>query len=118
VDAGRMAVWEINAVGEVVHAPQLNKLLGLPEDARPTLAEIQERYYPGELESITTPMTPAGSPPGVKRNSARAESQRTSSFGQRASRKTPDRHSPKSRSGTIPGSWSGSKASGKPGSTR
>jgi PAS domain S-box-containing protein len=52
VDAGRMAVWEINAVGEVAHAPQLNKLLGLPEDARPTLAEIQERYYPGELERL------------------------------------------------------------------
>ncbi|WP_165842761.1 PAS domain S-box protein [Phenylobacterium deserti] len=52
VDAGRMAVWEINAAGEVAHAPQLNKLLGLPEDARPTLAEIHERYYPGELERL------------------------------------------------------------------
>lgn len=52
VDAGRMAVWEINADGQVAHAPQLNRLLGLPEDARPTLEEIQARYYPGELERL------------------------------------------------------------------
>jgi PAS domain S-box-containing protein len=52
VDAGRMAVWEITAEGEVNHAPQLNRLLGLPEDSRPTLAEIHSRYYPGELERL------------------------------------------------------------------
>lgn len=52
VDAGRMAVWEIDAEGEVAHAPQLNKLLGLPEDARPTVEEIHARYYPGELERL------------------------------------------------------------------
>ncbi len=52
VEAGRMAVWEITPEGEVTHAPQLNRVLGLPEEARPTLPEIHARYYPGELERL------------------------------------------------------------------
>lgn len=52
VDAGRMAVWEVGADGSVTHAPQLNRLLGLPDEARPTLQEIQASYFPGELERI------------------------------------------------------------------
>lgn len=53
VEAGRMAVWQVDlAGGSILHSPELNRMLGLPEDARPTIEEINARYLPGELERV------------------------------------------------------------------
>lgn len=52
IEAGRMAVWSIDAAGAVQVTPEFNRLLGLPADADPSLAELQARYYPGELERL------------------------------------------------------------------
>jgi PAS domain S-box-containing protein len=54
IDAGRMAVWSVDPAGEMQVTPELNRLLGLPEDASPSLAELRASYYPGELERFTT----------------------------------------------------------------
>lgn len=55
VEAGRMAVWQIDLVaGTILHSPELSRTLGLPEDARPTIEEINARYLPGELERVRT----------------------------------------------------------------
>ena len=53
VEAGRMAVWDFDVGSETIRtSPELNRLLGYPEDATPTLDEIRERYYPGERERL------------------------------------------------------------------
>jgi PAS domain S-box-containing protein len=50
VEAGRMAVWQLDiAAGTITHSPELNRMLGYPDDARPTVAEINARYLPGEV---------------------------------------------------------------------
>lgn len=53
IDAGRMAVWTIDSdTEEFVRTPELNRVLGFPDDARPTLEDIRARYAPGELARI------------------------------------------------------------------
>jgi PAS domain S-box-containing protein len=53
VEAGRMAVWEYNvAADSVTGSPQLNRLLGFPEDSAPSTAEMRSRYWPGEHERV------------------------------------------------------------------
>jgi PAS domain S-box-containing protein len=53
VDAGRMAIWEIDvATDTLIGSPELYQLLGFPPDARPSIAEIRARYYPGERERM------------------------------------------------------------------
>ena len=53
LDAGDMAVWEVDVdSGTVAHSPKLNQLCGFPMESRPTVAEFQARYAPGELERI------------------------------------------------------------------
>lgn len=53
VEAGQMAVWEIDLVKqEVTHSAQLNVMCGFPADARPTLEEFRSRYAPGERERL------------------------------------------------------------------
>lgn len=53
IDAGRMAVWEIDiATDTIITSPELNRLLGFPPDASPTTAEIRSRYYPGEQRRL------------------------------------------------------------------
>lgn len=52
IEAGRMAVWSLDAQGAVQTTPEFNRLMGLPQDANPTLSELQTRYYPGELERL------------------------------------------------------------------
>jgi PAS domain S-box-containing protein len=47
-----MAVWAIDTEGRVTSSPELNRLVGLPDDARPTLDELQAQYAPGELERL------------------------------------------------------------------
>jgi PAS domain S-box-containing protein len=55
IEAGRMAVWEVDlATGSLAQSPELNLLLGLPSEARPTLADVRALYAPGELERIAS----------------------------------------------------------------
>jgi len=49
IEAGRMAVWDLDFATETVTgSPELNRLLGFPGDATPSLEDIRARYYPGE----------------------------------------------------------------------
>lgn len=49
MDAGRMAVWDVDmATGAISGSPELNRLLGFPANAAPTMDEIREGYRPGE----------------------------------------------------------------------
>ncbi|HEY8382513.1 MAG TPA: PAS domain S-box protein [Microvirga sp.] len=53
LEAGRLAIWEIDIATETVSSsPELNRLIGFPEDATPTLDEIRARYLPGERERL------------------------------------------------------------------
>jgi PAS domain S-box-containing protein len=53
IDAGRMAVWESDVRRDFISgSPELNRLLGFSDDARPSTAEIRERYYPGDREKL------------------------------------------------------------------
>ncbi|MBL0402502.1 PAS domain-containing protein [Microvirga aerilata] len=54
IDAGRMAVWEHHtATDQITASPELNRLLGYPADAQLNIAEIRERYYPGDRARLT-----------------------------------------------------------------
>jgi PAS domain S-box-containing protein len=53
VEAGRMAVWKYDvATDSVTGSPELNRLLGFPEGATPSAAEMRARYWPGEHERL------------------------------------------------------------------
>lgn len=53
IEAGGMAVVEADFVRDtVIGSPELNRLLGFPEDAVPTPGEIRAGYLPGERERI------------------------------------------------------------------
>jgi two-component sensor histidine kinase len=53
IEAGRMAVWEVDlATGRLTNSPELNILLGFPVDAVITLADVRELYAPGEMERL------------------------------------------------------------------
>ena len=53
IDAGRMALWELDLVEDrIATSPSLNRLLGFPEDSEPTTPEIRARYFPGERDKI------------------------------------------------------------------
>ncbi len=53
VEAGRMAVWEYDvATDSVTGSPELNRVLGFPEDAKPSTEEMRARYWPGEHERV------------------------------------------------------------------
>jgi PAS domain S-box-containing protein len=51
IDAGRMAVWQVDQ-GGITPSPELNRIMGFPEDARPTLEEINALYLPGEQDRL------------------------------------------------------------------
>ncbi len=54
IEAGQMAVWEVDVESDtVIGSPELNRLCGFPEDSTPTLAELRSRYAPGERARIT-----------------------------------------------------------------
>jgi PAS domain S-box-containing protein len=60
VDAGRMAVWDVDVLtGTVAGSAELNRMLGLEPDAEPTLAEVHAQYFPGELDRLATLMRDA-----------------------------------------------------------
>ena len=53
MDAGRMAVWDVDVVtGRLTASPELNRLLDFPEDHQPSMDEVRERYRPSEGMSI------------------------------------------------------------------
>ncbi|MEI7037797.1 PAS domain-containing hybrid sensor histidine kinase/response regulator [Fulvimonas yonginensis] len=53
IDAGRMAVWEADLRNDtLVGSPELNRLLGFPEDASPTVEEIRAGYPPAERARV------------------------------------------------------------------
>jgi len=53
VEAGKMAIWEVDLeTGIVTNTPELNILFGFPADARPTFEELRSRYAPGERERL------------------------------------------------------------------
>ncbi|HKQ95052.1 MAG TPA: HWE histidine kinase domain-containing protein [Aestuariivirgaceae bacterium] len=53
IEAGRMAVWEVDLEsGTVTNSPALNLMFGLPKDATPTFAELRAHYAPGEVERL------------------------------------------------------------------
>jgi PAS domain S-box-containing protein len=53
VEAGRLAVWEFDAVrGELKPSPELNEMLGFARDAAPTLEHLRAGYLPGEQQRV------------------------------------------------------------------
>jgi PAS domain S-box-containing protein len=53
IEVADMAVWEVNLdTFEVTGSPQLNALCGFPPDARPSFADLQSRYAPGEFDRV------------------------------------------------------------------
>jgi PAS domain S-box-containing protein len=52
IDAGRMAVWQVDAQRGVTPSPELNRMLGFPEDASPTLRELAALNLPGEMGRV------------------------------------------------------------------
>ncbi len=52
IDAGRMAVWHVDAERGVIPSPDLNRIMGFPEDATPSLPELNALYLPGEQERV------------------------------------------------------------------
>ncbi|MBP1475194.1 PAS domain-containing protein [Frateuria sp. MAH-13] len=60
IEAGRMAVWEVDLRNEtMVGSPELNRLLGFPEDATPTVEQVRAGYPPGERERVHAGMVDA-----------------------------------------------------------
>jgi PAS domain S-box-containing protein len=53
LDAAGLALWELDtASGQLTPSAELNRLLGFPEDAAPTLEEARSRYAPGEQDRV------------------------------------------------------------------
>lgn len=52
LEAGRMAVWRVDARQGLQPTPELNRLLGFPADARPGVEEILAGYLPGEQARV------------------------------------------------------------------
>lgn len=50
--AGRMAAWRITPEAVIEANPDLNRLIGLAPDARPTMEDLRPNYLPGEFERI------------------------------------------------------------------
>ncbi|RYG87471.1 MAG: PAS domain S-box protein [Alphaproteobacteria bacterium] len=58
--SGDLAVWEIDTeTGTITPSPELNRLCGFPEDARPSLEDLRSRYAPGERERLAAEGTAA-----------------------------------------------------------
>lgn len=52
IDAGRMAVWQIDPQRGVPPSPELNRIMGFPDNARPSMAAFNALYLPGEQERV------------------------------------------------------------------
>jgi two-component sensor histidine kinase len=59
LEAGNLAVWELNlATGVVTPSAELNELYRLPRDAKPSLEDFRKCYAPGESERIEAEWAP------------------------------------------------------------
>jgi two-component sensor histidine kinase len=53
IDAAKMAVWDLDTeAGVVAPSADLNRMLGFPDDAQPSLDELRSRYASGERERL------------------------------------------------------------------
>ncbi len=53
IEAGKMAVWEVDLnTGALTPSPELNHLIGLPPDAKPTVYDVRALYAPGEVARL------------------------------------------------------------------
>jgi two-component sensor histidine kinase len=53
LDAAEMAVWDVDLETQTVaHSPDLNRMLGFPPEAHPSIEELRSRYAPGERERM------------------------------------------------------------------
>ncbi|MDB5560831.1 MAG: signal transduction histidine kinase [Hyphomicrobiales bacterium] len=53
IEAGRMAVWELDLdADKITPSPEMNLLCGFAADAAPNLEDFRSRYAPGEAERI------------------------------------------------------------------
>ena len=53
MDAGRMAAWEHDAgTDRLTGSPALSRVWGFSEDSSPSIAELRERYAPGEADRL------------------------------------------------------------------
>jgi PAS domain S-box-containing protein len=52
LDAGRMAVWSVDADGRLDPSPEFNRLWGLAPDSTPTMSELRAHLYPGDFEHV------------------------------------------------------------------
>ncbi len=53
MEAGQIAPWIVYPpTHKVVSSPELNRMVGLADDAEPTLEQLQNQYFPGERERI------------------------------------------------------------------
>lgn len=52
LEAGRMAVWRVDAQGRLESNPDLKAVLGYPPNSEPGLDDLREGYLPGELERL------------------------------------------------------------------
>lgn len=53
IEAGKMAVWEVDLeTGEMTPSPQLNLLCGFDPNATPNLHDVRALYAPGEIERL------------------------------------------------------------------
>ncbi len=53
IDAGGMAVWDYDVAARTVNGSiELNRLLGFPDEARPSPEDIEAGYMPGERERL------------------------------------------------------------------
>jgi PAS domain S-box-containing protein len=51
--AGQIAPWVVDyRTKQVSSSPELNRMLGFPDEAEPTLEELTAGYYPGELQRL------------------------------------------------------------------
>jgi PAS domain S-box-containing protein len=51
--AGQIAPWVVDhQTGEAISSPELNRMLGLPDDAKPTLEALTAGYFPGEMARL------------------------------------------------------------------
>nr|WP_281282905.1 PAS domain-containing protein [Rubellimicrobium rubrum] len=55
IEAGRMVVWDLDVIHDsVTHSPELNRILGFPENEVLDLNAVRARYAPGEQERLQT----------------------------------------------------------------
>jgi PAS domain S-box-containing protein len=52
VDAGHMAIWQVDSKRGVVNSSELNRIMGFPDDARPSFKEVTALYLPGEYDRV------------------------------------------------------------------